>query len=172
MPLLEGWMAKGEWQPKSILPIRIITSQFLGISKTAFLSINGYNETFPFAGFEDYDFAFRLNAHGINGVLNTREQIFHNEEENILINNWLKRRYRNGYTNAIGTFQLNYTERELHYTKFKSIAFQLIYSFRSCYKFLLWLIPNHPAFDSSYCKLFNPLLGAYIHQGYLDGQKI
>ncbi len=168
---LKGWMNKGEWKPDSIEEIDIIASAFLGLKKQDFLSVNGYNEHFPYAGFEDYDFARKLKQSGVQGLLNTRLQIFHNEEANIVAQNWLKRRYRNGFTNAIGCYKLNYQDKRLHYTRIKSLAFTTIFRFRHLYNCFLWLIPNIRTFDPLYTKLFNPLLGAYIFKGYHDGTK-
>lgn len=168
---LKGWMKEGDWIKNQVLPIEIIASAFLGISKINFDKIRGYDSTFPFAGFEDYDFAKRLNNNGINGILNTQITVFHNEEDNVVIDKWLERRYRKGYTNAIGVKKLGYVDHMLRYSNLKSFLFEIIYDFRNLYKFILRLIPNNKLFDKTYSILFNPLLGSYIYKGYYDGMK-
>jgi GT2 family glycosyltransferase len=166
---LKGWMNKEEWKDHDIFGIPVIASAILGIRKSSVRKINGYDEKFPFAGFEDHDFATRLNQAGITGYLNTRLLVYHNEEDRVEMKSWLERRMRNAETKAIGVSQLGYTSQALVYSTIKKMLFPLIYFFRLVVFGMLYLVPNTPAFDRLYALLFNPILGAYIYRGYIKG---
>lgn len=166
---LKGWMGKDAWKEGDLYSISVISSAILGITKTSVNKINGYEENFPYAGFEDYDFAIRLRKNGIEGFLNTSITVFHNEEDRLDMRPWLERRKRNGETRAIGVIKFGYESHRINYSKFKDISFSLIYFFRGLYMAWLYLIPNASSLDKLYAKLFNPLLGAYIHWGYKMG---
>lgn len=166
---LKGWMGNEPWVDQSIFEVKWLTSQFLAIRKSDVLAMGGYNENFPFAGFEDRDFSIRLSNAGIKIYLNTMLTIYHNEEDRVTMNNWLTRRFRNGLTRAIGVTKFGYQEYALNYSSVKSIIFNVIYGLAPVYKLFLWLIPNMKLFDKLFTFWFNPLLGAYIHRGYKRG---
>ena len=168
---LKGWMDPAEWKENATFQIRIIASAILGITKSSVQKIGGYNERFPFAGFEDHDFASRLNEAGIQGYLNTSILVFHNEADRVEMKPWLERRKRNGQTRAVGVRDLNYAEYRIEYSGLKNFLFKMIYWFRSIYIAYLYLLPNLSFLDPLYALLFNPLLGAYIHQGYTREMK-
>lgn len=168
---LEGWMGKDKWRKESNYPINGLTSQLLGITKKVFNSVGGYNEAFPLAGFEDHDFSTRIIASGTKVFLNTHLVAYHNEEDRVGMFQWLERRGRNGETRAIGVTKFGYESHRLTYSPIKNFLFGLIYVFRKLYAFNLYLIPNLTFLDRIYAKLFNPMLGAYIHHGYKKGLK-
>lgn len=168
---LKGWMDNEPWHENSIYQVNGITSQFLALHKQDFDKIGGYNENFPHAGFEDRDFSLRLTGSGVKVWLNTKVQVYHNEEDRVSMDPWLARRYRNGFTLAIGVKKFGYTDYTLNYSGFKSLLFNIIYTISPLYKLNLFLLPNIKLFDSLYSFFFNPLLGAFIHKGYKMGLK-
>lgn len=168
---LKGWMGNEPWIENSVYQVKGITSQFLAMHRADFDRIGGYNENFPHAGFEDRDFSLRLTSSGVKVWLNTEMVIYHNEEDRVKMNAWLARRYRNGYTLAIGVKKFGYKEYKLNYSSFKSFLFHVIYAIKPLYVFNLWLIPNLAILDKLYAFFFNPLLGAFIHKGYKTGLK-
>nr|WKN36967.1 glycosyltransferase [Tunicatimonas sp. TK19036] len=160
-----GWHKNSAWDSHAIFASNAVTSQFLFISKDVFLRTGGYNEGFPFAGFEDYDLAQRFKQHQIGIFINPNTMAYHNEADRNTIEKWLARRKRGGKTRQVAV-QMGYSELTLHYGAIKSGIYNFVLLHQNTFLRLLEFIPNMKLFDRVYFLVTNLLYGAYVYEGY------
>lgn len=162
---LEGWCNDIEWKSNSLIKNNGITSQFLMIEKSLFDESNGYNESFPFAGYEDYDFGERLKSKDVDFFVNTNCQIHHNELDKTNYIEYLSRKYRGGLTlkNAV---DLGYTELKMNHVTLFKVYYWFIARMEKTFLFLIKIIPNNKSFDPIYRLILNRLVGLNIYKGY------
>lgn len=162
---LKGWNKDQPWNDNELFENIGITSQFLGINKITFKSVSGYDETFPHAGYEDYDFAKRLHKNGIRFFVWPKDIIYHNDTDRHELSKWLDRKRRGGETRKHAVLQGN-MELELHYNGVKKIILQFLTTTKSFWIGLLTILPDVKAFDGFYGKTVNILLATSIFEGY------
>jgi glycosyltransferase involved in cell wall biosynthesis len=169
---LKGWARSlGEWQDGHSFKASGITSQNLSMHRNTFIATGGYNEQFPFAGFEDHDFAKRLNAAGVNMIIDPTIMTFHNEADRMSIQEWLDRRYRGAITRRVAV-QLGHQDLALHYSILKRALFALVAAVAPALKWFIGL-PTAGSHFSDRVKFFfiNVLLADAIFRGYVKGHK-
>ncbi len=164
---MKGWMKGCDWAENSEFITPNLASYGLAITKENFNKISGYNDKFPFAGFEDFDFSQRINRSGIKVLLNTQFLIFHNEEDRISPLSWLQRRYREGATRAVYVKEMGDTQYLIKHNLFKRIIYRVIYQIDFLFLYKTKLL-NSNVFDSVSFKIFKALEGAYIWKGYKE----
>ena len=161
---VKGWLADA-WRDEEVFELKDGASYFLPIQKTVFTEIGGYNENFPHAGAEDYDFIQRAKKKGIRFYLDKRCVLFHNESDRIDLQTWLKRKERNGETLQMAV-RLGYKELALNYPFYKRIMISILSRGKSVLFSLLRLIPNVNWLDGLYFKITGWLLSVYLFDGY------
>ena len=127
--------------------------------------MDGYDETFPHAGFEDYDFAKRLKEKGIRFFVWPLDTIYHNETDRQELKSWLDRKRRGGETRKHAVLRGN-KELALHYAGVKKIILFFLVLTKSIWMLLLDLLPNSRRVDRFYEKIANVLLATAIFEGY------
>jgi len=162
---LRGWTRGVLWEVNALFKIPMAASCFLFISKSNFYSVNGYNESFPFAGFEDYDFPKRLTKRSVEMYLNTTTLIYHNEENKTSLKDWMRRKVTGGLTIRIGV-DMGYTEKTINPVFYKKIIYNISVYFYKIFIRLGELLPNNKFFDPLNFKYFNFLLGLSLYKGY------
>lgn len=162
---LEGWCTDLEWKKNSLVSGSGITSQFLLMHKENFDRAKGYNEQFPFAGFEDYDLGVKLKNAGISFFINTKCLVYHNEKDRISLLPFLERKKRGAFTRKKGV-ELGYSELQITFSPVKRGYFQLAFAWKPVYLFLCNVTPNNKLFDPLYTFMVNRLLGIAIYEGY------
>jgi GT2 family glycosyltransferase len=162
---LRGWNKGQPWDEHELFENPGLTSQFLAIRKTTFDSVNGYNETFPHAGFEDYDFSKRLKNMGVHLYVWPKDAIYHNEADRLDLRKWLERKQRGGETRKHAVLEGN-KELVLYYKGFKKIILQCLALTENFWIGFLELLPNKKMLDGLYGKLVNILLATAIFKGY------
>jgi len=163
---LKGWQDEGfEWKDDQVIKANGVTSQFLAMTKTSFDKSGGYNENFPFAGFEDHDFGIRLQQKGITAYLDTGTMIWHNEEDRVQLEGWMQRKYRGGQTRKIAV-QMGHKDLEINYNNLKGKLYFIISQVEFIFTWGLKLIPNIKMFDPLYFRIVNVLLGTNSYKGY------
>jgi GT2 family glycosyltransferase len=166
---LEGWSSDVQWNKKEVFPVKGITSQFLLIHKNAFNRVGGYDTSFPFAGFEDYDMSKRLSKAGIKIYVDPNNMIYHNEADRIDAENWLERKKRGAITRRVG-IEVGYKELEIRYPFYKKYFYQFIYGIRGFLLVAVKAWPETKSFDGAFFLLVNILLGTYSCIGYHSKQ--
>ena len=168
---LKGWCKGLPWNDENIFEINGITSQFLYIPKTVFESVNGYNENFPHAGFEDHDFAERMKKNGIKFYIIPTSLLYHNEADRVEPKSWLALKMRGGETRKFAV-NFGYKHLALQYNFIKTMIYKLCINFKPFLFFSLKLIPNFRVFDKLYFSIINLLLGAHSFEGYTKNKTI
>ena len=134
---LKGWNNNPkDWSINRYYKCDGITSQFLGIKKITFKEVGGYNENFPFAGFEDYEFWIRLKKYGINAFIDTQVLITHNELDKLSPKQWFARKFRGGITQKVAV-DLGFKELKRNESRLKSIVFNILYIIQPTILFLI-----------------------------------
>lgn len=162
---LKGWSDKLKWDDTKIFEVDFIASYFLFISKNNFNLVGGYNESFPHAGAEDFEFAARLKKLGIKGLCDPLSIVLHNEEDRIDLLPWIQRKERAAETRKIAA-DLGHSELEIKTSSLKIKLYSIIYYFKPLFFFKLKIIPNIKSLNFLYFKIIDLLLGAYLYKGY------
>jgi len=157
---MEGWLSSIHLKDdKTEIPFG--ASYFLFIAKKDFFGNDGgYNEAFPYAGAEDYDFFFRLKRKGFSFYLCIETLVYHNESDRIDIRNWLERKKRDSITKNIAVSLGYYQLKENH----KSII-KFIYFFAKYFKGTLVKLSEILPFNFFTEKLIHLLTAIYIYEG-------
>lgn len=162
---LEGWNESLKWEKNTVIKANGITSQFLMIKKVDFDYLGGYNEEFPFAGFEDSEFYLRINKAGYQPVIDTRCLIYHNEKDRMNLTPFLKRKFRGAVTRKKAV-ELGFNDFEITYSAQKRFYYSFLIKVEFVLKRFVNRVPNIKAFDKIYAKLVNQQIGLNIFKGY------
>ena len=162
---LKGWSSNLKWVDTEIFQVDLIASYFLCISKDNFNIVGGYNELFPHAGAEDFEFAMRLKNNGIIGLCNPFSIVWHNEEDRVELLPWIQRKERAAETRRIAV-NMGYNELAINVSNQKIKFVKLLYYLKSVLFIMLEIIPNRSIFDKLYFKVVNNLLMIYLYKGY------
>jgi len=161
---VQGWLGKG-WREDMVFELKDGASYFLPIRKSIFTAIGGYNENFPHAGAEDYDFIQRAKEKGVQFYLDKSCTLYHNERDRLELRNWLMRKERNGVTLQIAV-SFGHEELALNYSIYKKIIMATLSKAKPILFWFLKLIPNARMFDRLYFSLTSLLLSIYLFIGY------
>jgi glycosyltransferase involved in cell wall biosynthesis len=168
---LRGWCNNPkDWDKQRFYASEGITSQYLGISAALFEAVGGYNEDFPFAGYEDYDFAQRLKKIKTIFVIDTSQHIIHNELDKLSPKMWLERKYRGGYTQYVAV-QKGYGALARQDSFLKARLFLTMYKIRPIILWFLQWLPKNQIGTNLYFFMMDKMTGAYLCAGYSDAKK-
>ncbi len=162
---MRGWNNNSDWDINSSILVDSIASANLFIKKEYFFQTGGYDEKFPFAGFEDYTFSKLLKSHQFKMYVDTTSLMFHNEEDRLTVNDWFIRKERGGETRKIAVNKGNKELRIKH-----NLIKKMLYSINPIFIFLLKNIvsitDNYKILDKFSFSCYKLLLGIYIYRGY------
>jgi glycosyltransferase involved in cell wall biosynthesis len=163
---LKGWNLDNiQWKENALIESNGITSQFWAITKNDFESIGGYNENFPFAGFEDHEISLKLKNKSITNYIDTSTTIYHNELDRLNPVNWLERKRKGAITRRVAV-KLGHTDLQIHYSFFKKTILKTLVFIKPLLLNVLKIIPNFTLFDLVYFKIMNLLIAVNIYQGF------
>jgi len=159
---LEGWLDGAVvWNTETIIKHKGVASYCFMIKKADFKELGGYNEHFPFAGFEDYDLTERLKKMGFEFYIHPKLIIYHNETDRVSLKGWLERK-RRGATTQRKALELGYKELEIKYSPYTKYGLYFYSFFHPVILFFCNLIPN----DFIYSFFVKTLVKSYIFMGY------
>jgi len=161
---LKGWLGD-EWEEKDVFQLNMGASYCLPIKKKHFDEIGGYNEDFPHAGAEDYEFFTRSKKVGFKTFVDTTITIYQNEKDRIVMQNWLSRKKRNGETISVAV-QLGHDELKFSYNAIKKTIYPVLILSKPFFYFIYKLVPNVKWMDILSFRIINTLLGTYLFEGY------
>ena len=133
--------------------------------------MGGYNENFPYAGFEDYDLTKRLLQNNIKIYIQPKNVAYHNEVDRMNILQWLARRKRGGKTRQVAV-QMGHKELTLHYSKLKARVFEFVIGKQQYFLKALQWVPNIIIFDRIYFFIVNLLYAASVYEGYQEKKNL
>ena len=160
-----GWYNSPVWKDNSLFAVPALAGFHLSIMRSDFQKTGGYEERFPFAGFEDYDFPKRLQQHGINQYIDSRVTVLHNEVDRLGLENWLGNWERRSASRKAGV-QLGYGELAFSYGTPKSLALKFILAIYPVLTGITHFWPNISFLDSAFFKLITIMQAARIYKGY------
>ena len=110
---LKGWNnGNKRWSDEEVFATHGITSQNLSVPKNLFFEIGGYNECFPYAGFEDFELSQRIKQANYSIFIDPLEMTYHDEKDRLRLTNWLARKYRGGISRRVAV-KLGHNEYKL-----------------------------------------------------------
>ena len=161
----KGWYNDPSWQDNQLFKSKSIASFHLSISRDDYEKSGGYNEAFPFAGFEDYDFPVRLKKAGIGFYIDSRLTVCHNEIDRLDLENWLNHQQNRALTRRKAV-TLGYSELAIEYRLWKRVILKFINTNERFLKAILRTLPNSPLADPLYFKMLSALQASRIYKGY------
>lgn len=161
---LQGWLA-GEWRNEDVFELEGGASYFLPIAKSLFNDIGGYNENFPHAGAEDYEFVQKARKAGVRFYLDKTVTLYHNEKDRLDMKNWMRRKERNGETLKVAAGQ-GLAEIAIYYPNTKRFVLKMLSKSKSLFFAALNILPNVTWLDPVYFRITNVLLAIHIFDGY------
>lgn len=163
---LRGWLGPDfHWRANEMIQVEAAASYFLAMTKDSFNKSGAYDENFPFAGFEDHDFATRLERNGVRTFLDTSVMVWHNEEDRVELDGWMQRKYRGGQTRRVAV-RMGHKDLELNFDNLKGKIYFMIAKLEFLFTGALKIIPNVRMFDPLYFRIVNILLGTNLYKGY------
>lgn len=161
----KGWYHHPSWKDNALFASTSVASFHLSLKRSDFEKTRGYNEQFPHAGFEDYDFPIELRKAGLLFYIDSRVKVYHNESDRINFDNWLAGQERRASTRKVAV-GLGYKELTLDYSRFKRFVFSLIGAGNRIIYGIMYLTPNVRVFDPLFFKLVSALQAYRIYRGY------
>jgi GT2 family glycosyltransferase len=169
MTSFKGWYNDPSWKENALFNSKSVASFHLSMKREDFNKTPGYNEQFPHAGFEDYDFPLRLKDAGMTFWIDSRETVYHNEIDRINFNNWLANQERRATTRKVAV-DLGYKELALQYPALKRFIFSLMSTGSSFVRAAMLLTPNIKLFDPLFFTFIGSLQAYRIYKGYREGK--
>jgi len=170
MTTFKGWYSDSSWQDHALFESLSVASFHLSLSREDFIKSGGYDEQFPFAGFEDYDFPLRLKRAGVGFRIDSRICVFHNEADRMVLEKWLDSMERRAITRAVAVNR-GYKDLALHYSLPKRWLLRVILFGYPLWLAMVSIIPNRRPTDRFAFTWIGYLQAAKIFQGYSRGMK-
>ena len=165
MTSFKGWYNDPSWRDNQLFESKSIASFHLSISRDDFERSGGYNEAFPMAGFEDYDFPIRLKKAGVAFYIDSRLAVCHNEIDRLDLENWLTHQQNRALTRRKAV-TIGYAELALEYRFWKKLMLKFIITNERLLKHLLRALPNSTLTDPLYFKMLSAIQASRIYKGY------
>lgn len=165
---LYGWYGLSEqWPQDQVISVSSIASCALFIEKSVFYDIGGYEESIPYAGFEDYILSKKLSDANVNMYVYSTILAYHNESHQLNLESWLLRKSRGGATRAAAVIA-GYEELSIRHSFIKRLSYLLAY-YLGIKKYLLRIAKWSEKVEVPlplYFRIVNMLLGLYHFEGY------
>lgn len=162
---MKGWCRGNYWNDYELFKTDWLAGATLLISKSTYNQVNGYDSSFPLAGFEDHDFSVRIKKAKIECYIDPLFLVFHNELNKTSLKGFLIRVKNNAVTRRHAV-EIGHVDQKMVYSNAKIILYKTIGLFE-------WLLmplgenwPNVKAFDRIYFKLCHVLVGYNNYKGY------
>lgn len=167
---LKGWNKNSTWKDDGIFESKGLTSQYLSCKRSDFIDSGGYNENFPFAGYEDLAFAEKLIQSGVKIYIYPLSVVYHNETDRCELRPWLNRKTRGGVTIRTAN-ELGYKQTLIYYSPFKRFFYGLLLQFKALWFVCYSVVPNKKRFDAAAFLFIDVLLAVHLFDGYMNYKK-
>ena len=162
---MRGWSNYPDWATNSTVEVKSIASPNLFLNKEYFFETNGYDENFPFAGFEDYAFSKRLEKHNFKMYVDTTSIMYHNEADRVEPEAWFKRKERGGETRRVAVIQ-GFGEIKIKHNVVKKLFYFCTPVIEPFVKLVLFFSSPFKITDIISFTCYKALLGIAIDKGY------
>lgn len=162
---LKGWLSPDDWKSDSE-PFRLtgVASYCLMIRKKDFEALGGYDQSFLFAGAEDYDISRRLVNAGFSFWLDPSIWVFHNEADRLQLKNWMHRRRTGAFTHRHAV-EKGYEAMKINYSPAKKLLLNSIFASQPLVKAAAGLVASRRT-QRGYNLFMKALIAANIFRGY------
>jgi len=167
---MKGWCRGVPWVDNDVFPAHGIAGATLLIPKDVYLNVDGYDSSFPLAGFEDYDFSTRIMKSGIPCFIDSTVTAHHNEVNKTVLKGFLKRTFDNSITRAHAV-KIGYKELHLNYPLWLKASYTAFGLMAPPLLIFLENWPNLKILDPLYRVICKRMMGYYIFKGYSCGLK-
>lgn len=165
---MKGWCRGVPWVDNDVFPAHGIAGATLLIPRDVYVSVNGYDSSFPLAGFEDHDFSVRVLKSGVPCFIDTTVTAHHNEVNKTVLKGFLKRTFDNAMTRAHAV-KIGYKELQLNYPFWLKALYTAFGLIVPSLFILLENWPNLKILDPLYFVICKRMMGYYIFKGYSYG---
>jgi GT2 family glycosyltransferase len=165
MVSFKGWYHHPSWRDGALFSSTSVASFHLSMKRSDFRKTGGYNEKFPHAGFEDYDFPIRLKNVGMSFFIDSRVTVYHNEADRLSFSNWLASQERRAATRKVAV-EMGYKQLALNYPDWKKAIFRVVSATRPVVGMAMRCVPNYPVFDPVFFRFVGMLQAFRIYKGY------
>ncbi len=162
---MRGWNNYPDWPENTSVPVDFITSPNLFVKRAHFLETGGYDENFPFAGFEDYAFSEKLKKLGFSFYIDTTSMMYHNEADRLEPADWYKRKERGGKTRRVAV-ERGLKELEIKHSLEKKTFYFFWPLIEPLLKLILFLTSAFRFLDRFSFLAYKMRLGIAIYKGY------
>ncbi len=166
---MKGWCKDNYWNDDDLFKTDWLAGATLLISKSSYTKVNGYDSSFPLAGFEDYDFSVRVKNAGIVSYIEPNFMAYHNEVNKTSLRGFLNRVRNNAITRKHGV-SIGYKDQELKISAIKRTIYNIIGLLEKPLLFLSDYWPNIKFLDPFYFKICQVLVGYNGFVGYTTGK--
>lgn len=167
---LKGWNKNSTWSDTELFKVKGLTSQYLSVKKVDFEASGGYNEGFPFAGYEDLAFAEKINEKGFSIFIYPLSIVYHNETDRCELLPWLNRKTRGGVTIRTAN-ELGYKQTLIHYSVAKKFIYGWLLRFKKLWFLCYHAIPDIKLLDRLAFFFIDVLLAVHLYDGYNNYKK-
>lgn len=167
---MKGWSRGLPWKEKEVFPTLNLAGATLLIPKSVYASVNGYDASFPLAGFEDYDFSSRLIKASIPCFIDTTVLAYHHEVNKTVLRGFLERTRNNAITRAHAV-KIGYGDQAIRYSFGVRMLYFLASPFMNTLIRILEKWPNKISWDHYYSFFCHRLIGYYAYLGYSGEMK-
>ena len=162
---MKGWCRGMNWEDNSLMETNWLAGATLLIPAKRYQEVNGYDATFPLAGFEDYDFSVRVRKKGIPCFIEARVMTYHNEENKTSLRGFLKRTYQNAITRRHAV-NIGYEDQKLKYSWYKEMSYKSLALIESLLLSMMEHWPTVKWMDVVYFRICHVLIGLNMYKGY------
>ncbi|MCC7302113.1 MAG: glycosyltransferase family 2 protein [Bacteroidia bacterium] len=162
---LKGWRHDLNWDDHTPFRCEHIASSYFPMAKDLFMAAGGYDTDFPFAGFEDRDFANRVSKAGLELYIDPLNMIYHNEADRVEPLPWLERKRRSAVTRKIAVLK-GIPDAVPEFGAGKKLLYRVFGLSPRLLLFAVRAIPPLRLLDPLYFRGINLLLGVYHFKGF------
>jgi uncharacterized protein YjbI with pentapeptide repeats len=162
---MKGWSKGLYWDDFSLFRTQNLAGATLLLKKSTYENVDGYNNSFPLAGFEDYDFSKRVQTKNIECFIDPINLVYHNEVNKTSLKGFLKRVKNNSITRRHAV-KIGFTDQQLNFSILKSVFYSTLNIFDIVLVKFDYLWPNFKCLDSFYFVYCKAMIGLYNWKGY------
>ncbi len=175
-----------EFNNDGLYEVNFTIAGALSVGKNVFYQVGKFDEKFPYAGWEDAEFAYRTFHNGVKLLYDVKNPFFHNETDRLILDAWLKRQKEDFKTLVMmcqkypifQTYSSSVTNTPIQKSDPKDVKLlklkKIICSFPPVYNFLHFIAINGEKInlpDSFLFRLYNALWLGATYRGFSESYK-
>ena len=162
---MKGWSRGNHWDDFNLFKTQSLAGATLFLKKSTYEKVEGYNSSFPLAGFEDYDFSKRVQLNNIDCFIDPVNLVYHNEVNKTSLDGFLKRVKSNSITRRHAV-EIGYTDQQLNFSFAKKMFYKTLNNFETVLLKLDSVWPNLVWLDKVYFIYCKSMIGLFSFKGY------